>query len=207
MTSIDGVSSNLLISSVAQEILKTSDANSDGKVSTTEFSDMLQKLLSSSSSIDTSKLIAKIDTNGDGEISKDELIAFMEGNKPRHAPPPPPHGARMDVEMIKDLVSSSTSISASDKDAITSLISKITAYKKDNNIDSIMESLKSGTELTSDQQKILDTLRSYQEQLMASVKTILDKTATVSATSSTGTSSTVTSAAVSKTTSTASTTV
>ena len=33
--------------------------------------------LSSSSSIDTSKLIAKIDTNGDGEISKDELIKQM----------------------------------------------------------------------------------------------------------------------------------
>ena len=94
---ISSVGSSSFLASISQDFIKTADTNSDGKVTTDEFSKLLASMLSSSSissAVDTSKLAtelaSKIDTDGNGEISKDELTAFLESNKPKHAHHAPP---------------------------------------------------------------------------------------------------------------------
>ncbi|MFA5105160.1 MAG: hypothetical protein WC527_08300 [Candidatus Margulisiibacteriota bacterium] len=120
----------------------------------------------SGSNIDYSVLFKNTKKKSDQDLFSEILSSLM-------APPPPP--PPMDLEKLSDLISASTSISDTDKDKILSLIEKISQYKKDNDVDSILSSIRAGTELTSDQKKILDTLKTYQDQLGTYLKEVLDK--------------------------------
>ena len=119
------------------------------------------------------------DKNNDEKKFQDMLSAILTP-----PPPPPPHDHHMDLSKLSELISSSTSISYTDKSKILSLIEKISQYKKDNDADSILASIRSGKELTADQKKILDTLKTYQNQLGTEIKEVLGKnTGSQSATS------------------------
>ena len=92
MTSISGLGSSQMSQILAQQIISAADATdngSDGAISKTEFADVL-KSVASSSSVNMDDLFAKIDINGDGSISLDELSLYLEETKPKQPPPPPP---------------------------------------------------------------------------------------------------------------------
>jgi glucan biosynthesis protein len=68
-------------SAMAQQLMSTMDTNKSGSIDKAEFSQAAQALSknatnSSSSSIDTA--FAKMDTNGDGQISSDEMMAALK---------------------------------------------------------------------------------------------------------------------------------
>lgn len=74
-------SSSTDFSAIANELMTTMDTDKSGSVDKAEFSQAAQALAknannSSSSSIDT--VFAKMDTNGDGQISSDEMMAAMK---------------------------------------------------------------------------------------------------------------------------------
>lgn len=85
------------------QLVKSLDSNGDGAISKSELADGAKSLFAalrsqlmssgatggakSAEKPDPAELFAKIDSNGDGAIDKDELGAFMEANRP-----PPPHG-------------------------------------------------------------------------------------------------------------------
>jgi len=126
----------------------------------------------------------------DDSKKKSEKDEFSEILSSLMTPPPPPPPAKhppMDLEKLSEVISSSTSISDSDKEKILSLIETISKYAEDNDIDSVFASLRSGAALTDDQKKVLDTLKSYQDQLVAYLKDSMDdlKTASTEETGST----------------------
>ena len=68
-------------SAMAQQLMTTMDSNKNGTIDKTEFSQAAQALAknannSSSSNVDAA--FAKMDTNGDGQISSDEMLAAMK---------------------------------------------------------------------------------------------------------------------------------
>jgi len=74
-----GVSADF--SAIAQQLMSTMDTNKSGSIDKAEFSQAAQALAknannSSSSSVDTA--FAKIDANGDGSISSDEMMNAMK---------------------------------------------------------------------------------------------------------------------------------
>lgn len=125
----------------------------------------------------------------DDSKKKSEKDEFSEILSSLMTPPPPPPAKNppMDLEKLSEVISSSASISDSDKEKILSLIETISKYAEDNDIDSVFASLRSGAALTDDQKKVLDTLKSYQDQLVAYLKDSMDdlKTASTEETGST----------------------
>jgi EF-hand domain pair len=84
------------------------DANGDGQISQSEFENVI------GSGADQSKvdeLFAKIDSNGDGSIDKDELGAFMKANRPS-----PAHGGGLmgKIESLLDQYRSTATEESSD---------------------------------------------------------------------------------------------
>ena len=68
-------------SAIAQQLMSTMDTNKSGSVDKAEFSQAAQALAknannSSSSSVDNA--FAKMDTNGDGQITSDEMMSAMK---------------------------------------------------------------------------------------------------------------------------------
>jgi glucan biosynthesis protein len=68
-------------SAMAQQLMTTMDTNKNGTIDKTEFSQAAQALAknannSSSSNVDAA--FAKMDTNGDGQISSDEMLAALK---------------------------------------------------------------------------------------------------------------------------------
>ena len=105
---------------------------------------------------------------------KDEFSEILSSLMTPPPPPPPAKNPPMDLEKLSEVISSSASISDSDKEEILSLIETISKYAEDNDIDSLFASLRSGAALTDDQKKVLDTLKSYQDQLVAYLKDSMD---------------------------------
>ncbi len=105
---------------------------------------------------------------------KDEFSEILSSLMTPPPPPPPAKNPPMDLEKLSEAISSSASISDSDKEEILSLIETISKYAEDNDIDSLFASLRSGAALTDDQKKVLDTLKSYQDQLVAYLKDSMD---------------------------------
>lgn len=62
-----------------ERVFKRFDLNGDGKISASELADCLNAL-GSVSDEDIKKMMAEIDTDGDGVISYDEFTAFAEAN-------------------------------------------------------------------------------------------------------------------------------
>ncbi|MFA5214566.1 EF-hand domain-containing protein [Sulfuricurvum sp.] len=68
-------------SSMAQQFMSTMDTNKSGSVDKAEFSQAAQALAqnaNNSSSSNVNAAFAKIDTNGDGQISSDEMMAALK---------------------------------------------------------------------------------------------------------------------------------
>jgi hypothetical protein len=68
-------------SAIAQQLMSTMDTNKSGSIDKTEFSQAAQALAknannSSSSNVDAA--FAKMDTNNDGQLSSDEMMAAMK---------------------------------------------------------------------------------------------------------------------------------
>ncbi|KMT18654.1 hypothetical protein BVRB_2g027830 [Beta vulgaris subsp. vulgaris] len=63
-----------------ERIFKRFDTNGDGKISSTELGDAL-KTLGSVTSEEICRMMAEIDTDGDGFISFDEFTAFAQANR------------------------------------------------------------------------------------------------------------------------------
>ncbi|KAK9194440.1 hypothetical protein WN944_005147 [Citrus x changshan-huyou] len=63
-----------------ERVFKRFDLNGDGKISASELADCLNAL-SSVSDEEVKKMMAEIDTDGDGVISYDEFTAFAEANR------------------------------------------------------------------------------------------------------------------------------
>lgn len=62
-----------------ERIFKRFDANGDGKISSSELSDTL-KTLGSITDDEIKRMMAEIDTDGDGSISFEEFTAFALAN-------------------------------------------------------------------------------------------------------------------------------
>jgi hypothetical protein len=74
-------SSSIDFSTMAQQLMSTMDTNKNGSIDKAEFSKAAQALAknannSSSSNIDA--VFGKMDTNGDGQINSDEMMAAMK---------------------------------------------------------------------------------------------------------------------------------
>jgi len=101
-------------------------------------------------------------------------------------PPPPPPGQNkgpMDLEKLDKLaqaISSSSSISDSEKEEILAVIEEMTEYINDNNVESILASFQPRKELTDEQKKVLDTLRTYQEKLSELLREVFENKNSVS---------------------------
>ncbi|XP_074284776.1 polcalcin Che a 3-like [Silene latifolia] len=63
-----------------ERIFKRFDMNGDGKISSTELGDAL-KTLGSVTSEEVTRMMAEIDTDGDGFISIEEFTAFARANR------------------------------------------------------------------------------------------------------------------------------
>jgi len=89
MAMINGLEGSPMSQLLAQQFISKADTDSNGEISKDEFIDVL-KGIASSNKIDVENVFSKVDTNGDGSISLDELSSYLETNKPKHLPPPPP---------------------------------------------------------------------------------------------------------------------
>lgn len=63
-----------------ERVFKRFDLNGDGKISAAELADCL-KALGSINDDEVKKMMAEIDTDGDGVISYDEFTAFAKANR------------------------------------------------------------------------------------------------------------------------------
>ncbi|KZV53888.1 polcalcin Ole e 3 [Dorcoceras hygrometricum] len=63
-----------------ERIFKRFDANGDGKVSSSELGDVL-KTLGSVTNEEVQRMMAEIDTDGDGFISFEEFVEFARANR------------------------------------------------------------------------------------------------------------------------------
>jgi EF-hand domain pair/EF hand len=114
------------------QLVKSLDSNGDGAISKSELADGVKSLFDALRSqltasgaaagarpagkSDPAELFAKIDSNGDGAIDKDELGAFMEANRP-----PPPHGGGLlgKIESLLDQYRSTATEATSDTAGVT----------------------------------------------------------------------------------------
>jgi len=110
---------------MAQELLSSLDTDKSGSIDKAEFSAAAQALASSSTSSTTTDsssstdIFSTLDTNSDGSMSTEELVASLKNMKPPEGkgnmPPPPPGG------MPPPSDSSSTSESSSSSDIIDAM--------------------------------------------------------------------------------------
>ncbi|KAL4613978.1 polcalcin Ole e 3 [Castanea sativa] len=70
---------NAQVKAEHERIFKSFDANGDGKISSTELGDAL-KTLGSVTSEEVKRMMAEIDTDGDGFISFQEFTEFASAN-------------------------------------------------------------------------------------------------------------------------------
>jgi Ca2+-binding EF-hand superfamily protein len=116
---------------LAKELLTSMDTDSSGTIDSAEFSAAAQALASSSSSSDSSTSSSSttnsssitdafnaLDSNSDGSLSTDELMAALEKSKPQGKeggmPPPPPDGAPPPPPPSDSSSASSSTSSSSD---------------------------------------------------------------------------------------------
>lgn len=124
----------------------------------------------SNSKIDFSSLLSDETKKKTGQDLFSEILSSLMAPPP----PPPPKDQPMDLEKLSEIISSSKSISDTDKKELLSLIDKIVQYTEDNDLQSIFASMYSRKELTEDQKKILDTLKAYQGQLAECLRDIFE---------------------------------
>lgn len=115
---------------LAKELLSSMDTDNSGSIDSAEFSAAAQALASNSSSSSstsssstdssssTTDTFNTLDTNSDGSLSTDELMAALENSKPQGKeggmPPPPPDGAPPPPPPSDSSSASSSTSSSSD---------------------------------------------------------------------------------------------
>jgi|GEM_PF-1891537 len=119
-------------SAIAQQLMTTMDTNKSGTLDKAEFSQAAQALSKSSGKTDTSGVdaaFAKMDANGDGQISSDEMMAAIKQATTQAQTQKPHHHHHQASESATDgtQANSSTQASSPTNEMQKNLFNKIMA--------------------------------------------------------------------------------
>jgi len=182
---------------MAQELLSSLDTDKSGSIDKAEFSAAAQALASSSSSSTTGSssatdIFSTLDTNSDGSMSTEELVASLKNMKPPEGKgdmPPPPGG--MPPPPPSD--SSSTSESSSSSDIIDAMdtnkdgtvsIDELLAALGDSKTDSSNTSSKTDSTTASSTSQTENTAQKFSDIMLKNILSYYgNNTSTASSTS------------------------